>query len=155
VATLGDIRAKDSNLSIPLYVESTTPNGTRDAKDKGSLTTTLGDWLESRREVTEALTGLLPKLATTNLEFRVCENSTLELLKGEAKWTRVRFGDVVENVNDTESNPAEAGLERVIGLEHLEPGSLHVRTWANVADGTTFTRRCQPGQVLFGKADIA
>lgn len=66
-------------------------------------------------------------------------------------WSRVRFGDVVENVNETESDPAEAGLERFIGLEHLEPGSLHIREWGNVADGTTFTRRCRPGHVLFGK----
>ena len=63
----------------------------------------------------------------------------------------VRFGDVVENVNEMESNPDEVGIERFVGLEHLEPGSLHIRTWGNVADGTTFTRRCRPGQVLFGK----
>ena len=68
-----------------------------------------------------------------------------------SKWQRVRFGDVVENVNETERNPQEAGIERFIGLEHLEPGSLHIRTWGNVADGTTFNRRCRPGQVLFGK----
>jgi len=66
-------------------------------------------------------------------------------------WKRVRFGDVVENLNKTERDPAEAGIERFIGLEHLEPGSLHIRTWGNVADGTTFTRCCRPGQVLFGK----
>jgi len=66
-------------------------------------------------------------------------------------WQRVRFGDVVANLNKTERDPAEAGIERFIGLEHLEPGSLHIRTWGNVADGTTFTRRCRPGQVLFGK----
>ncbi|MFO0426433.1 MAG: restriction endonuclease subunit S [Planctomyces sp.] len=66
-------------------------------------------------------------------------------------WTRVRFGDVVENVNETERSPAEAGIDRFIAMEHLEPGSLHVREWGNVADGTTFTRRCRPGQVLFGK----
>ena len=66
-------------------------------------------------------------------------------------WTRVRFGDVVQNVNETERDPAGAGLDRFIGLEHLEPGSLHVSSWGNVADGTTFTRRCRPGQVLFGK----
>jgi type I restriction enzyme S subunit len=66
-------------------------------------------------------------------------------------WERVRFGDVVENINETERNPAEAGIERFIGLEHLEPGSLHIRKWGSVADGTTFTRRCRPGQVLFGK----
>jgi len=65
-------------------------------------------------------------------------------------WKRVRFGDVVENCNET-CDPAEAGLERFVAMEHLEPGSLHVRSWGNVTDGTTFTRRCQPGQVLFGK----
>jgi type I restriction enzyme S subunit len=66
-------------------------------------------------------------------------------------WKHVRFDDVVENINETERNLSEAGIERYIGLEHLEPGSLHIRTWGNVADGTTFTRRCRPGQVLFGK----
>ncbi len=54
-------------------------------------------------------------------------------------------------MNQTERQPAEAGIERFIGLEHLEPGSLHVRAWGDVANGTTFTRRCRPGQVLFGK----
>lgn len=67
-----------------------------------------------------------------------------------SKWTRVRFGDVVENLNET-CDPAEAGIERYIGLEHLEPGSLHIRSWGNAADGTTFTRRVRTGQVLFGK----
>ena len=66
-------------------------------------------------------------------------------------WSRVRFGDLVENLNETENNPAKAGLARFIGLEHLEPGSLHIRSWGNVGDGTTFTRRCRTGQVLFGK----
>ena len=65
-------------------------------------------------------------------------------------WKRVRFGDVVENCNET-CDPAEVGLDRFVAMEHLEPGSLHVRSWGNVADGTTFTRRCRPGQVLFGK----
>jgi type I restriction enzyme S subunit len=66
-------------------------------------------------------------------------------------WKRVRFGEVVENVNETERDPMGAGIERFIGLEHLEPGSLHVRSWGNIVDGTTFTRRCRPRQVLFGK----
>jgi type I restriction enzyme, S subunit len=64
-------------------------------------------------------------------------------------WKRVRFGDVVENLNETVRTPAV--IDRFIGMEHLEPGSLHIREWGDVADGTTFTRRCRPGQVLFGK----
>lgn len=68
-----------------------------------------------------------------------------------SEWRLVRFGDVVENVNETERDPNSAGIDRFIGLEHLEPESLHIRAWGNVANGTTFTRRCHPGQVLFGK----
>ena len=33
-------------------------------------------------------------------------------------WKRVRFGDVVENCNET-CDPTEAGIERFIAMEHL------------------------------------
>lgn len=66
-------------------------------------------------------------------------------------WQRVKFGEVVRLNKETCKDPAAAGIERVIGLEHLEPGDLRVRSWADVADGTTFTNRVRPGQVLFGK----
>ncbi len=64
---------------------------------------------------------------------------------------RVRFGDVVRLVKETCKDPRAAGIERVIGLEHLEPGDLRVRSWNDIADGTTFTTLVRPGQVLFGK----
>jgi restriction endonuclease S subunit len=66
-------------------------------------------------------------------------------------WRKVRFGDVVRNVNNNVRDFASAGIERVVGLEHLDSDSLHIRRWASSADGTTFTRRFKPGQVLFGK----
>ena len=87
---------------------------------------------------------------STLAKFKPNPNWAKLPLFNRKNWTRVRFDDVVENLNET-CDPAEAGLERVIAMEHLEPGSLHVRAWGNVADGTTFTRRCRPGQVLFGK----
>jgi type I restriction enzyme S subunit len=66
-------------------------------------------------------------------------------------WRRVKFGEVVRLNKETCKDPEAAGIERVIGLEHLEPGDLQVRAWSDVADGTTFTNRVRPGQVLFGK----
>jgi type I restriction enzyme S subunit len=92
------------------------------------------------------VTAALPSLA----KLKPNPNWAKLPLFNRKNWSRVRFGDVVENLNET-CDPAEAGLERVIAMEHLEPGSLHIRSWGNVADGTTFTRRCRPGQVLFGK----
>lgn len=66
-------------------------------------------------------------------------------------WQRVKFGDVVRLNKETCKDPAAEGIERVIGLEHLEPGDLRIRSWGDVADGTTFTKRVRHGQVLFGK----
>ena len=66
-------------------------------------------------------------------------------------WQRVKFGDVVRLNKETCKDPEAEGIERVIGLEHLEPGDLRIRTWGDVADGTTFSNRVRPGQVLFGK----
>lgn len=68
-----------------------------------------------------------------------------------SKWETVRFGDVVDLVSDTSRNPEAEGITRYIGLEHLEPGSLHIKTWGELVDGVTFTKRCRKGQVLFGK----
>lgn len=69
-------------------------------------------------------------------------------------WRRARFGDVVRQVKEATKDAASLGLEHVVGLEHLDPGSLPVRRWrelADMPDGTSFTRVFRAGQVLFGK----
>lgn len=66
-------------------------------------------------------------------------------------WKRVKFGDVVRLSKARCADPLAEGVERFVGLEHLEPGDLRIRSWGNVADGVTFTSVFQPGQVLFGK----
>lgn len=66
-------------------------------------------------------------------------------------WRKVKFGDVVRLSKARSQDPLADGFERYVGLEHLEPCDLRVRSWGNVADGVTFTSVFQPGQVLFGK----
>lgn len=66
-------------------------------------------------------------------------------------WTRVAFGDVVHLSKERCSDPLENGLERYVGLEHIQPNDLKIRSWGKVADGTTFTSVFRAGQVLFGK----
>lgn len=66
-------------------------------------------------------------------------------------WRKVKFGDVVQLSKARCADPLAAGVERYVGLEHLEPGDLRIRRWGNVADGVTFTSLFKPGQVLFGK----
>jgi len=150
VATIDEVRARDGSLSIPLYVEPVAQVDTAKGGEQASPTMSLAAWLNSRNRVVDALDRVLPAALSVTFPFLKAAD-TWELLGNKGTWPRVRFGDVVENVNESIPDPEDAGLERFIGLEHLEPSSLHVRTWGNVADGTTFTRRCRAGQVLFGK----
>jgi len=73
---------------------------------------------------------------------------TLSLKPG---WKMVKFGDVVKNANLVERDPEAAGIERIVGLEHLDPENLHIRRWNTPENGTSFTRKFVPGQTLFGK----
>lgn len=66
-------------------------------------------------------------------------------------WRHVKFGDVVRLSKARSQDPLAEGIERYVGLEHLEPGDLRIRSWGSVSDGVTFTSVFQPGQVLFGK----
>lgn len=66
-------------------------------------------------------------------------------------WKKVKFGDIVRNANLVERNPEQAGIDRIVGLEHLDPENLHIKRWATIEDGTSFSRKFVPGQTLFGK----
>ena len=66
-------------------------------------------------------------------------------------WKMVKFGEVVKNANLVERDPETNGVERIVGLEHIDPENLHIRRWNSVVDGTSFTRKFVPGQTLFGK----
>jgi type I restriction enzyme S subunit len=67
---------------------------------------------------------------------------------------RVKFGEVVSNLNETVRHGEEHSLTRVVGLEHIEPQDPDLRRWdelSDLPDGTSFTRIFRRGQVLFGK----
>lgn len=76
----------------------------------------------------------------------------LEVQTRKTGWTKVAFGDVVRLSTERSRDPGAEGFERLVGLEHIDPGDLRIRRWGSVADdGTTFTNVFRPGQVLFGK----
>lgn len=49
------------------------------------------------------------------------------------------------------TQPRQAGIERVMGLEHFDPENLHIKRWASLEDGSSFSHKFVPGQTLFGK----
>lgn len=66
-------------------------------------------------------------------------------------WTRVRFGDIAEQINDRVDDPNAAGVDHYVGLEHLDPGSLRVTRWGSPDEVSAQKLRFQCGDIIFGK----
>lgn len=55
---------------------------------------------------------------------------TLKLDK--SAWKRITLGSTVKNVNVAVKDPESVGIERVIAMEHLDPGELKITRWGSV-----------------------
>lgn len=66
-------------------------------------------------------------------------------------WKCVTFGDVIESITDRVDNPAEAGVDRYVGLEHLDPGVMTVQRWDLPDKVEAQKLHFQPGDVIFGR----
>jgi len=63
----------------------------------------------------------------------------------------VKFGELAECVNDRVDDPKTAGVERYVGLEHLDPENLLIRRWGTPEDVESTKLRFRPGDIIFGK----
>lgn len=75
----------------------------------------------------------------------------MEFELNKSDWKPVTFGDVVQEVRQSTKDPVADGIERVVGLEHIEPECIHLRDWASIEEETTFTKTFRKGHVLFGR----
>jgi len=66
-------------------------------------------------------------------------------------WQRVKFGELANCINDRVDDPSKAGVERYVGLEHLDPESLTIRRWGSPEDVESTKLRFTPGDIIFGK----
>jgi type I restriction enzyme, S subunit len=66
-------------------------------------------------------------------------------------WVRVRFGEIAEQINERVDDPNAAGVDRYVGLEHLDPGSLRVTRWGSPDEVSAQKLRFHPGDIIFGK----
>lgn len=69
----------------------------------------------------------------------------------KSNWKLVRFGDVVFEPKENSKDPIADGIERVVGLEHIESENIHLTSWASIEEATTFTKVFRAGDVLFGR----
>ena len=73
-------------------------------------------------------------------------------MKGNLKpgWKLVKFGDIAQNVA-VRVDPANANTDIYIGLEHLDPSTLHLRQWGHPSDVTGQKLKFKKGDVIFGR----
>lgn len=69
-------------------------------------------------------------------------------------WKKVKFGDVVNKINDKVPNRKEWTFDRFIGGEHFDEGEIRVTKSAPIEGneeviGSAFHMRFRPGQVLY------
>jgi restriction endonuclease S subunit len=65
-------------------------------------------------------------------------------------WKMVKFGDVAQNVA-VRVDPADAKTDVYVGLEHLDPSTIHLRQWGHPTDVTGQKLAFKKGDVIFGR----
>lgn len=65
-------------------------------------------------------------------------------------WKMVRFGDIAQNVA-VRVDPADAKTDVYVGLEHLDPSTIHLRQWGHPTDVTGQKLAFKKGDVIFGR----
>lgn len=58
---------------------------------------------------------------------------------------------MADNIGDRVDNPAEAGVDRYVGLEHLDRESLKIRRWGTPDEVEATKLRFKSGDIIFGK----
>jgi len=65
-------------------------------------------------------------------------------------WKMVKFGDIAQNVA-VRVDPADAKTDVYVGLEHLDPSTIHLRQWGHPTDITGQKLAFKKGDVIFGR----
>ena len=73
--------------------------------------------------------------------------STQSLKSG---WKMLKFGDIAHNVVER-VDPADAKTDVYVGLEHLDPSTLHLLQWGQPSDVTGQKLAFKKGDVIFGR----
>jgi restriction endonuclease S subunit len=65
-------------------------------------------------------------------------------------WKMAKFGDIAQNVA-VRVNPADAKTDVYVGLEHLDPSTIHLRQWGHPSDVIGQKLVFKKGDVIFGR----
>jgi len=68
----------------------------------------------------------------------------------KTKWQTYRFDEIAKSITER-IDPNNTDLEIYIGLEHLDPESIHIKRNGSKNDVKGQKLKCYPGDVIFGK----
>lgn len=68
----------------------------------------------------------------------------------KSSWKVVMFSDIVQNVA-VRVDPADAKTDVYVGLEHLDPSTIHLRQWGHPSDVSGQKLAFMKGDVIFGR----
>jgi type I restriction enzyme, S subunit len=77
----------------------------------------------------------------------------MPMLERPMSLTSYRFDQMADQINQRVM-PAEADVERYVGLEHLDPDSLRIRRWGDPSEVESTKLRFEPGDIIFGKRRV-
>lgn len=69
-------------------------------------------------------------------------------------WRTWRFDQIATMVNDRIDDPSKAGVDRYVGLEHLDPESLTIRRWGTPSDVEATKLQFRAGDIIFGRRRV-
>ncbi|MBM9615711.1 restriction endonuclease subunit S [Desulfobulbus rhabdoformis] len=72
------------------------------------------------------------------------------MTKLKSGWRVVKFDEIAQNVA-VRVDPADAKTDIYVGLEHLDPSTIHLRQWGHPSDVTGQKLAFKKGDVIFGR----
>lgn len=65
-------------------------------------------------------------------------------------WVTIPFGEIARSISER-VEPSQTNLETYVGLEHIDPESIHIKRFGSKADVSGTKLRCYPGDVIFAR----
>jgi type I restriction enzyme M protein len=152
VVKLEEVRAKNGDLNLPLYVPSASISPMVAAINGESVAWALRALMDSLTAADRVMSVLIGEKAAFERKAILRIPSEMPLIQDRRHWPKVRLGDIVVKTEETQRKPLEAGFDRYLLVEHLDANSLRIRRWGQIDDGSlppTFYKVFRKGQVLY------
>ncbi|HUV69341.1 MAG TPA: N-6 DNA methylase [Terracidiphilus sp.] len=151
VVPLVEVRSNGGNLSIPMYIASgEAPGDSSAAENTSNVGISISSWIDSTLDIRVALSKVLGETFEPMLDPAAKAQLALPAWLNRSEWRQLPFGQFAESINER-VEPADAAEEIYVGLDDLDPESLHLRRWGKGSDVIGTKLRFRKGDIIFGR----